>query len=83
MGYLIGSVGLDATAQKTPINIPRNGRYKHDSGDIIYRPSYGSYWQFDVSSEINANVLVFNFSTLNPRGSTLKGHGYSLRCLGR
>ena len=77
------TINSDSIIQLSPTNFIRNGHYNYDSGDISYRGSYGRYWQSRVYSEAHARNLTFYSTALLPQNSSLKGYGFTVRCLVR
>ena len=74
----------DSQVQSTPLNIVRNGNYRHNYGDIAARSSNGYYWYPEVlSSTSGRDILISETATVIIARGNSKGDGISLRCLVR
>ena len=73
----------DSILLSQPLSFLRSGYYNWQAASRNYRGSNGYYWESRISSVASAGSLYFNSSLLNPRSSSDRGYGFSVRCVAR
>ena len=76
-----GTPRNDYGIQRPPLSFLRSGYYYYSSGSLSGRGYSGSYWESRSDSATSAYYLYFNSSRLNPRYSSNRGYGRSIRCV--
>ena len=71
----------DAGIQSAPLSFLRGGYFSWDSGTLGNRGGAGYYWESKISSGTGARYLGFSSANLYPQGASLKGGGFSIRCV--
>ena len=66
--------------RSSPLDFAYDGYYIYSDGSLVGETTFGIFWSRTANDSLNAYLLYFGSSNVNPQNDSLRGHGLPLRC---